>query len=61
MGMHIWKITAKTAVFDNPETAPTFLTLDVSAPSVASYDPEPYLECNGQCDWVTFGEFGYMV
>lgn len=57
-GREYWKIIAKTPVQDNPETAPYFLTLDVPAPSVPPYGPAPYLECNGQCDWVTFGEFG---
>lgn len=58
VGREYWKVIAKSPVLDNPETAPYFLTLDIPAPSVAPYGPEPYNECNGQCDWVTFGEFG---
>ena len=58
VGREYWKVIKKEAVIDNPETAPYFLTLDVPAPSIPPYGPEPYTECNGQCDWITFGEFG---
>jgi hypothetical protein len=57
-GREYWLVTAKTPVEDNPETSPYFITLDVPAPSEPPYGPSPYLECNGQCDWVTYGEFG---
>ncbi len=58
VGREYWLVTAKTPVEDNPETAPYFITLDVPAPSEPPYGPSPYLECDGQCDWVTYGEFG---
>lgn len=58
VGREYWNVIAKTPVKENPETAPYFLTLDVPAPSIPPYGPEPYNECNGQCDWITFGEFG---
>lgn len=58
VGREYWLVTAKTLVEDNPETAPYFITLDVPAPSEPPYGPSPYLECDGQCDWVTYGEFG---
>ncbi len=53
-----WIITKKQPEPNNPETAPYFITLDVPAPSVPPYGPSPYLECNGQCDWVRPGDFG---
>lgn len=40
------------------ETAPYFLTLDVPVKDTEPFGPEPYLECNGQCNWVTPGPFG---
>jgi hypothetical protein len=58
VGREYWIITKKQPEPDNPETAPYFITLDVPAPSVPPYGPEPYLECNGQCDWVRPGDFG---
>lgn len=58
VGREYWLVTAKTAVTDNPETAPYFITLDIPAPSEPPYGPAPYLECGGQCDWITYGEFG---
>lgn len=58
LGRKYWLIVKKQKVDDNPETAPYFLTLDIPAPTTRPYGPTPYLECNGQCDWVTYGEFG---
>ncbi|MFW5703936.1 MAG: L,D-transpeptidase [Patescibacteria group bacterium] len=58
VGRKFWRIIDKTEVSDNPETAPYFLTLDIPAPSEAPYGPEPYNECDGQCNWVAAGEFG---
>lgn len=58
VGRKYWLIIAKHKVEDNPETEPYFLTLNIPAPSEAPYGPKPYMECNGQCDWVTNGEFG---
>jgi hypothetical protein len=68
VGRKYWKIIAKEAQPDNPETAPYFLTLDIPAPSTEPYGPTPYNECNGpastdaspggQCSWVLPGAFG---
>lgn len=57
LGREYWLITEKAASED-PETAPYFLTLDVPTGDEWPYGPTPYLECNGQCDWVTIGYFG---
>ena len=57
LGREYWVLTKK-ASSDNPETAPYFLTLDVPTKDTEPYGPEPYLECNGQCNWITPGEFG---
>lgn len=54
-----WLITDKFETFDNPETSPYFLTLDIPAPSEEPYGPSPYTECNGQqCHWFLPGAFG---
>lgn len=58
LGREYWLITKKQPEPNNPETAPYFITLDVPAPSEPPYGPSPYLECNGQCDWVRPGDFG---
>lgn len=58
LGREYWIITKKQPEPDNPETAPYFITLDVPAPNEPPYGPQPYLECNGQCDWVRPGDFG---
>ncbi len=58
LGRKYWVITEKHPEPDNPETAPYFITLDVPAPTGSPYGPEPYMECNGQCDWVKPGDFG---
>lgn len=58
LGRDYWLITKKQPEPNNPETAPYFITLDVPAPSEPPYGPSPYLECNGQCDWVRPGDFG---
>lgn len=58
LGKKYWEITSKIEVFDNPETAPYFLTLNIPASAEPPYGPTPYLECNGQCDWVLPGAFG---
>lgn len=58
LGREYWIITKKQPEPDNPETAPYFITLDVPAPSEPPYGPSPYLECNGQCDWIRPGDFG---
>ena len=58
VGREYWIITAKEPAFDNAETAPYFITLDVPAPEEPPYGPVPYLECDGQCDWDTYGAFG---
>ena len=56
-GRKYWNIVAKEPS-DNPETGPYFLTLDIPTSDEWPYGPTPYLECNGQCDWVTVGYFG---
>lgn len=58
MGREYWIITEKHPEPDNPETAPYFITLDVPAPEEPPYGPTPYLECDGQCDWILPGDFG---
>ncbi len=58
LGKEYWVITKKQPELDNPETAPYFITLDVPAPSEPPYGPSPYLECDGQCDWIRPGDFG---
>lgn len=57
-GREYWKVSGKMEVFDNPETAPYFITLDVPVSDAPPFGPSPYLECNGQCDWVLPGAFG---
>ncbi len=52
-----WILIDKKESKDNPETAPYFLTLDIPY-DTESYGPIPYLECNGQCNWEIYGEFG---
>lgn len=58
MGKDYWILTDKLEAFDNPDTSPYFLTLDVPTTGEYPFGPEPYLECNGQCDWKTIGYFG---
>lgn len=53
-----WLITGKYETKDSPETAPYFLTLDIPYSDEYPYGPTPYLECNGQCDWILPGSFG---
>jgi hypothetical protein len=58
VGKEYWVITEKHEEKENPETAPYFITLNVPAPENEPYGPVPYLECNGQCNWVRPGAFG---
>lgn len=58
LGRDYWTIVKKFEVKDNPELAPYFLTLDVPYTDIFPFGPEPYLECNGQCDWEIPGSFG---
>jgi hypothetical protein len=59
LGKEYWIITDEFETFDNPETAPYFLTLNIPAPTGEPYGPEPYRECGGeQCSWVLPGSFG---
>ncbi len=53
-----WLITKKESSADNPETAPYFLTLDVPVTEEEPFGPNPYAECNGQCNWSLPGYFG---
>lgn len=58
VGREYWRIVDEMESFDNPETAPYFLVLDVPIPEEEPYGPEPYLECDGQCNWELPGYFG---
>lgn len=59
VGREYWVLTDKMEAFNNPETAPYFLVLDVPTPSEAPFGPSPYLECGGeQCNWELPGYFG---
>ncbi len=58
VGRQYWKIIDKKENFQNQETAPYFLTLDIPAPADPPFGPTPYLECNGQCNWIVQGDFG---
>ena len=58
LGREYWVITGKRETPESLETAPYFLTLDIPTSLEPPYGPTPYLECEGQCDWVVFGEFG---
>lgn len=57
IGRDYW-VLIKKEISDNPVTAPYFLTLDVPTSEEEPYGPAPYLECDGQCNWVTAGAFG---
>ena len=59
VGREYWNIIKKEPSFENLETAPYFLTLDIPAPSEPPFGPVPYTECDGmQCDWILPGAFG---
>jgi lipoprotein-anchoring transpeptidase ErfK/SrfK len=58
LGRQYWLITHKFATFDNPETAPYFLTLDIPYTEEYPFGPVPYDECDGQCNWQLPGSFG---
>lgn len=58
VGREYWLITRKYSSTDNPETAPYFLELDIPVTDEPPFGPEPYLECDGQCDWELPGYFG---
>lgn len=58
VGRDYWLLVDKMESFENPETAPYFLVLDVPIPEAEPYGPEPYLECDGQCNWELPGYFG---
>ncbi len=58
VGREYWLLVGKEEAFDNPETAPYFLTLDVPVGDEEPYGPSPYLECDGQCNWELPGYFG---
>ena len=57
-GRQYWRIIDKVEAKDNPETAPYFLTLDIPVSEEEPYGPTPYLECDGQCNWILPGYFG---
>lgn len=58
LGREYWKVIDEMEQFDNPETFPYFLTLDIPVPSIEPFGPSPYMECNGQCNWILPGAFG---
>jgi len=58
LGRDYWVIVNKLNSSDNPETAPYFLTLNIPTKDLEPYGPEPYTECNGQCNWSLLGDFG---
>lgn len=58
VGREYWVIVNKQDQKENPETAPYFLTLNIPAGEEEPFGPTPYLECNGQCNWVLPGDFG---
>lgn len=53
-----WLIIDKKISKNNPETSPYFLTLDIPGIDTEPFGPTPYLECNGQCNWILPGAFG---
>ena len=53
-----WVLIKKESSADNPETAPYFLTLDVPGIEEEPFGPAPYMECDGQCNWILPGAFG---
>lgn len=58
VGRDYWIVINKLEQKDNPETAPYFLTLDIPVGDEEPFGPTPYLECNGQCNWILPGDFG---
>lgn len=56
-GKDYWKIVKKYPSYDNPETSPYFLELDIPIEDGA-FGPIPYPECSGQCYWELPGYFG---
>lgn len=58
LGEDYWLIIDKYEESENPETAPYFLTLNIPVSENPPYGPQPYLECNGQCNWELPGAFG---
>ncbi len=58
LGRDYWLVIKKESSSDNPETAPYFLTLNIPVSKDLPYGPDPYSECDGQCDWVLPGYFG---
>ena len=58
LGREYWLITEKWETKDSFETAPYFLTLDIPVSDEEPFGPVPYLECDGQCNWILPGAFG---
>lgn len=59
LGREYWVITDEMEQFDNPETFPYFLTLNIPVPTEEPFGPSPYTECGGeQCNWILPGAFG---
>lgn len=59
-GRDYWTITQIRPTTDSERSSlgPYFLTFDVPNSFSPPYGPVPYNECDGQCNWVTPGEFG---
>ncbi len=58
LGREYWLITKKEESFENPETSPYFLTLDIPVSEQEPFGPMPYSECEGECNWEIPGSFG---
>ena len=65
VGREYWLLIKKEESFENAETAPYFLTLNVPVGIDAPFGPEPYRECTDpqtgeavQCNWQVPGAFG---
>lgn len=58
MDRDYWVITSKFEDKENPETSPYFITLNIPVTQEEPFGPTPYMECNGQCNWVLPGSFG---
>ncbi len=58
LGKKYWTINKKYESFDNPETAPYFLSLNVPVSLDPPFGPSNYPECPDGCNWELPGEFG---
>lgn len=58
LGREYWLVTSEIDSSESEETAPYFLTLDIPVTEEEPFGPQPYSECNGQCNWEIPGSFG---